>query len=85
VDILRLVAGVERGSEHPLGTAVLRNAERKGVSIPDMSPFYGHPWSGVRARVEGREVLVGTRRLMAENGVSVMEFEQDLQNWKVWE
>jgi Cu+-exporting ATPase len=77
-EVLRLAAGAETGSEHPLGRAILRYAEQERLPIPDMSNFTAVPGRGVRALVAGRQVLVGTRRLMAEDGVDVKDLEQAL-------
>jgi len=70
--LLRLVAGAERGSEHPLGRAIVRYAEDKeGRVLPEPSNFEAVRGKGIRARVDDREVLVGTRRLLREEGVDV--------------
>ena len=66
--LLRLAAGVERGSEHPLGAAIVRAAEGRGLSLPEPSSFRAIPGRGASAIVEGREVMVGNRRLFAEEG-----------------
>lgn len=58
-EALRLAAAVERGSEHPLGAAVVRAAEEAGTSVPEASDFDSEAGGGVSARVEGREVRVG--------------------------
>ncbi|MBA3289979.1 MAG: copper-translocating P-type ATPase [Actinobacteria bacterium] len=69
-ELLRLVASAERGSEHPLGEAIVKGAKGRGLSIPDAEAFEAVTGGGVRARVEGRELLVGNRRFLAESGVS---------------
>jgi Cu+-exporting ATPase len=65
-ELLRLVASAERGSEHPLGEALVRGAEDRGLALARADGFEG---VGIRAKVEGRSVLVGNRRLLAEAGV----------------
>jgi Cu+-exporting ATPase len=67
--VLRLAAAAERGSEHPLARAVVDGAEARGLAVPAATAFEGVPGRGVRATVEGAEVLVGTRRLLRESGV----------------
>jgi Cu+-exporting ATPase len=74
-EILRLAAGVERGSEHPLGKAIVRHAESQGLLIPQATDFAAIPGLGVQGQVEGRPVLVGTRRLMSENEVGMGALE----------
>ncbi|CAN5881819.1 heavy metal translocating P-type ATPase [soil metagenome] len=68
-DLLRLVASAERGSEHPLGEAIVRGARANGVELAEAYGFEAVAGGGVRAEVEGRSVLVGNRRLLAEAGV----------------
>jgi Cu+-exporting ATPase len=69
-ELLRLVASAERGSEHPLGEAIVRGAKGRGVALADADEFEAVSGGGIRARVNGREVLVGNRRFLAESGVS---------------
>ena len=68
-ELLRLVASAERGSEHPLGEAIVKGAKGRGLSLSEAEEFEAVT-GGVRARVEGREVLVGNRRFLVEAGVS---------------
>jgi Cu+-exporting ATPase len=67
--VLRLAAGAERGSEHPLARAVVEGAEERGVDVPDAGSFENVPGHGVRATVDGGEVLVGNRKLLRDAGV----------------
>ncbi len=69
-ELLRLVASAERGSEHPLGEAIVKGARGRGLSLSDAEEFEAVTGGGVRARVEGREVLVGNRRFLTESGIS---------------
>jgi Cu+-exporting ATPase len=68
-DLLRLVASAERGSEHPLGEAIVRDARDRGLALAGAGGFEAVAGGGIRAEVEGRSVLVGNRRLLAEAGV----------------
>ncbi len=69
--VLRLAAIAEKNSEHPLGEAIVRGAEARGLEIPDAESFNAIPGHGVEARVEGREVLLGNRKLMRERNVDI--------------
>jgi Cu+-exporting ATPase len=69
-ELLRLAAGAERGSEHPLGAAVLRAAQERGLAVPAGEAFEAVAGHGVRARVEGRELLVGTESFACGDGVA---------------
>ncbi|HEY0778402.1 MAG TPA: copper-translocating P-type ATPase [Gemmatirosa sp.] len=68
-ELLRLVASAERGSEHPLGAAVVRGAEARGLRLADAGAFRAVAGHGVEATVDGRALLVGNARLMGERGV----------------
>jgi Cu+-exporting ATPase len=68
---LRLAASAERRSEHPLAAAVVREAEVRGMSLSEPSSFSAVPGRGVTAVVDDRDVVIGTRRLMEEKGISL--------------
>lgn len=72
-EVLRLAASAEKRSEHPLGEAVVRAAQERGVELPDPEEFQAVPGQGVVAKVDGRQVLLGNRLLMARSGVQVEE------------
>ena len=76
-EVLRFAAAAERGSEHPLGEAVVKK-EALTATIPSTSDFEAAPGMGVRATVDGRGVLIGNRKLFAANGVDVSRAEQVL-------
>ena len=70
--LLRLAAAAERGSEHPLGRAIVEGADAEGL-VGEAETFTSLAGSGVQASVEGRDVLVGTAALLRESGVVVPE------------
>ena len=70
-DVLALAAAVERESEHPLATAIARHAEGRGVPARTASGFRNVPGHGAGADVGGRRVLVGSARLLADEGIAV--------------
>ncbi|HKK27194.1 MAG TPA: heavy metal translocating P-type ATPase [Gemmatimonadota bacterium] len=76
-DVLRLAAALERGSEHPLGESVVREAEDRGLGLPEAEAFEAITGRGVRGRVDGAGVLVGSPRLMEEEGVDVSSLAGD--------
>jgi P-type Cu+ transporter len=69
-ELLRLLASAERGSEHPLGESIVRAATHRGLPLGELEAFEAVSGGGIRARVEGREVLVGSRRFLSESGIS---------------
>jgi P-type Cu2+ transporter len=75
--LLRLVAPAEKSSEHPLAEAIVAGARERGVEIVgDAARFEAVAGHGIRAEVDGHEVLVGNRRLMDESGVDVSGLEE---------
>ena len=68
-EVLRLAAIAERGSEHPLARAIVDGARERGLEVPEPDAFENVPGQGVRATVEGDEVLVGNRKLLADAGI----------------
>ena len=79
-EVLRLAALAERGSEHPLGRAVIRAAEEKRIEIPLASSFKAIPGEGVVVRDRDRVIFIGNRKLMTENGVNVQAAEPVISN-----
>ncbi len=69
-ELLRLVASAERGSEHPLGEAIVRAARQRELKLSDASEFDAISGQGIAATVDGREVLIGNIRLMNENQIT---------------
>ncbi|MBI5001737.1 MAG: heavy metal translocating P-type ATPase [Euryarchaeota archaeon] len=74
-EALRFAAAAEKGSEHPLGEAIVRAAEARGIGLPALAAFEAVPGQGIRASCEGRSILLGNRRLMKENGIAIGETE----------
>ncbi|MFI4971068.1 MAG: heavy metal translocating P-type ATPase [Hyphomicrobiales bacterium] len=72
-ELLRLVASAEADSEHPLGSAIVAGAGARGLAIPRATTFTSVTGQGVRASVEGRDVLVGNARLFSQFGVDGTE------------
>ena len=74
-EILRLAAAVEAGSEHPLGEAIVRAAQHREQVLPKVEGFEGIPGHGIRGQAEGRQVLMGNRRLFARENIDVSAAE----------
>lgn len=78
-EVLRVAAGLERGSEHPLAAAIVAGAKEQGIDLHDASDFQSVTGKGIRGRVAGRKVAIGNAAMMAEEGAATANFEQRLQ------
>jgi len=80
-ELLSLAASLEKGSEHPLGEAVVAAAKKRDIVLPPMQDFKVLPGFGVQARVEGHDVVIGNRKLMEEAGLDLSSVENELEAW----
>jgi len=69
-ELLRLAAGVERGSEHPLAAAVLAGAQERGVRSADVTEFETLPGKGVKGRIDTHRIVLGNRAMLEAEGIS---------------
>lgn len=76
-EVLQLVASAEKNSEHPLAQAIVNGIKEKGINLIDSSEFEAIPGHGIRATVDNKEVLAGTRKLMKKYSVAM----EDAQNY----
>ena len=68
-EILRLAASLERGSEHPLGEAIVKGTEARNVKLADAEGFTAIPGQGVSGRIDGHDILLGNAKLMRERNI----------------
>ncbi|MEM2143977.1 MAG: heavy metal translocating P-type ATPase, partial [Candidatus Jordarchaeaceae archaeon] len=78
-DVLKIAAAVEKNSEHPLAEAIVRKAEEEGLEIPQVKDFYEYPGKGVKAKLDGMEILVGNRKLVKEEKLKNSYEKQSLE------
>ena len=74
--VLMLAASVEKGSEHPLAEAIEKEAASRSLQLVNPSEFEAIPGKGVKAMIQGKEILLGNRKLMTEIGVSLSKIEE---------
>ncbi len=74
-EVLRLAAIAEKGSEHPLAEAITKKANMMGLEIPDAESFEAIPGHGVKVGINGKEILIGNRRLMIDKGIAIQDKE----------
>jgi P-type Cu+ transporter len=75
-ELLRLAASSEKNSEHPLGEAIVREAEARQLTLTSVSRFNAIAGHGIEAETGNRRLLLGNLRLMKERGVELGDFEQ---------
>ena len=78
-EVLRLAAVAERDSEHPLARAIVDGARERGLEVPEPDDFENVPGHGVRATVEGETVLVGNRKLLADDGIDASSAAETME------
>jgi len=74
-ELLALLAAAEADSEHPLSAAIVAEARRRGLTVPPAEDFTSITGKGVRATVAGHTVLVGTAKLLADNGIDAGDLD----------
>ncbi len=82
-EAIRIAASVEKNSEHPLAEAVVHHAEDNGIELEKVQEFVSESGMGVRAKMDGSTVLVGSDRYMVENSIDLGEIcvhQGDLQD-----
>jgi Cu+-exporting ATPase len=77
-ELLQLAASVESGSEHPLGVSIVNGAKDKGLEIKDLKDFGAVTGKGVKATIDGKKILVGSRRLMEEANIDPSGMEDEM-------
>lgn len=78
-EVLRLIGAAEAKSSHPLSMAVLEELKRRKLTLPGrVEGFENKSGLGVKATVEGKEVLVGTEKLMKEGGINISSLEKEI-------
>ncbi|MEW6143519.1 MAG: heavy metal translocating P-type ATPase [Thermodesulfobacteriota bacterium] len=76
-ELLRLSASIEKGSEHPLASAIVEGAEARDLTLPEVRDFNAIPGHGVEAAVEDKKLLLGNLKLMRGRGIDVGVLEND--------
>ena len=74
--LLQLAASAEKGSEHPLGEAIVKGAEEKGLEFKKLDFFKAIPGYGIEVKIDGKNILLGNRKLMIDSKISLVELEK---------
>ncbi|MGG0154370.1 heavy metal translocating P-type ATPase [Bacillus mycoides] len=78
-EILKLVGAAERNSEHPLAEAIVEGIKEKDIDIPSSETFEAIPGFGIESVVEGKQLLIGTRRLMKKFDIDIEEVSKSME------
>jgi len=81
-DVLRLAASLERGSQHPLGAAIVNAARERKLSLADIRDFDAPVGKGVSGNVEGRRLVIGNARMLNEAGIDMDALAADAQAFR---
>ena len=77
-DILSMAASSEKNSEHPLAAAIYQKAIDKKIDVAEPTKFEAVPGMGISAVINGKNVLIGTRRLLMKNGIELNDVELEI-------
>ncbi|WP_411170419.1 heavy metal translocating P-type ATPase [Clostridium sp. MB05] len=75
-EILILAASAEKGSEHPLGEAIVKEAEDKGLKLKGINGFKAIPGHGIEVKIENENILLGNKKLMKDRGINLEDLEE---------
>jgi Cu+-exporting ATPase len=78
--VLQFAASAEKNSEHPLAQAVVKKAKENNIEFLPAQDFEALPGKGVKARVAGMNILLGTRKLLQENGIDISQIEEKIRD-----
>ena len=75
-EILVLAASAEKGSEHPLGEAIVKDAEEKGLSLKAIDKFNAIPGHGIEVEIDSKDILLGNKKLMVEKNINISSLDE---------
>ena len=78
-ELLRLAASAERGSEHPVGAAIVRGAAERSISLSQPTEFNAIAGGGIEATVDGKQIVIGSPRLISERGADLSAVQAEIE------
>ncbi len=79
-NLLQLAASAEKGSEHPLGEAIVKGAEERGLEFKKLDFFKAIPGHGIEVKIDGKNILLGNKKLMVESKISLERLDKISDN-----
>ena len=77
--VLKLAAAVEKGSEHPIGEAIVKGAVKRKIEIPEAASYQTITGEGIKAKYLENRLFIGNRKLMKENGINISHLEKEME------
>ncbi|SFM49455.1 heavy metal translocating P-type ATPase [Thermodesulforhabdus norvegica] len=81
-DVLAMAAAVEKGSEHPLASAITSEATRRGLAVEEAEKFENFPGKGVSALLNGKTCLVGSERFLRDQSIDTGDMKKEALRWQ---
>lgn len=81
-ELLKYAAAIETGSEHPLGEAIVREAQKRYIELPKPESINAEPGHGISGVIEGKKVMLGNRRLFHNAGMDILMAEDTLTQFE---
>ncbi len=81
-EILYYAGSAELGSEHPLGRAIIEEANQKGISLESPESFDATPGKGISTAIKGKKVLIGNDKLMRDNNISTIKYAEKFKEFQ---
>lgn len=81
-ETLQLLASAEKGSEHPLAEAIVAYATENNIDFLEVEHFEAVPGHGIEAKISGKNILVGNRKLMNDHQINTAGYEEKLVNYE---
>ncbi|MHA2281124.1 MAG: heavy metal translocating P-type ATPase [Promethearchaeota archaeon] len=81
-DVLLYAGSAEMGSEHPLGRAIIEEANQRTIDLEPLTEFDAIPGKGIKTNIKGKSVLIGNEKLMDENGIAIEEYKPKFEEFQ---
>ena len=78
-EVLKIAAMAEKGSEHPIGEAIVGKAQEKKIQLPEANLYEAVAGQGIKAKYSEKNILVGNRSFLQDNGISINEIEEGIK------
>ncbi len=75
-ELLTIAASAEKGSEHPLGEAIVKEAEDRKIELKKLDKFVAIPGHGIEVIIDGKDIFLGNKKLMDRNSINLLDLEE---------